>query len=146
MKHFYLGCLLLAVSLSAASTSFAGDDCEKSLGNEGLPATTQTAMSFCAAEQWKFQDNLLNETYARAAATYQGVELNSLRTMQRSWLEFRDTACLFAIGGTFENQGTIVPMLYNICLRNLTKSQREFLEIDLTDLCDRGTETACKKQ
>jgi uncharacterized protein YecT (DUF1311 family) len=146
MKLFHFGSLLLAASVSAGSTASAEADCEKSLGNEGLPATTQTAMSFCAAEQWKFQDSLLNETYARATATYQGIELESLKTMQRSWVEFRDRACMFAIGGTFENQGTIVPMLYNICLRNLTKSQRDFLEIDLTDLCDRGTQTACKKQ
>ncbi len=110
-----------------------------------MPDTTQLAMNQCAKAVWQFEDRLLNESYARALKSHRGVELSAMRDMQRSWIKFRDKTCLFVIGGTWRGHDTTRPMMYHLCMHDMSNTQRSFIESKLKLQCDLGIETACKE-
>lgn len=123
----------------------ADDQCRPEAGAQGMPSTTQLAMNECAKKIWLYEDRLLNESYARALKAHRGVELSAMRDMQRSWIKFRDKTCLFVIGGTWRGHNTMRPMVYHLCMHDMSKTQRGFLDGKLKQMCDQGIDSACAK-
>jgi uncharacterized protein YecT (DUF1311 family) len=97
---------------------------------------TQADMNDCASRAFASADSLLNQVWKSAIQTakgrdsdlYDGEEPSEdmLRQAQRSWIVFRDQACLAE--STVARGGSIQPLLQYVCLERLTLNRIEDLE------------------
>lgn len=89
---------------------------------------TQQDMNQCAQAEWENADEELNGAYSEAISALRSWDLDlpaadrgaesALRNAQRSWISFRDNACLaesYAMVG-----GSAQPLLYSSCMARLT--------------------------
>lgn len=91
-------------------------------------AETQQDMNFCAAKDWETADVALNVEYAKALAFMQKIDsglpeeekgaVKNLQVAQRSWIEFRDYACIAE--GYQMHGGSAESMVRLGCLARLT--------------------------
>ena len=114
----------LAVTLSGQMPHSAGAqavDC----GN----AATQMDMNICAAQEFDAADGDLNATYQLAMSEWLGGRDTSngqaLLAAQRAWLAYRDAHC--AAAASIYEGGSIQPMIYSLCLTDLTRTRTELI-------------------
>jgi uncharacterized protein YecT (DUF1311 family) len=79
-------------------------------------------MTMCADQRLKDADSDLNEAYAALMKKIEAPDQQRLRAAEKTWIAFRDSECLYRIGG--KNQGgTLWPMLELRCKAELTEAR-----------------------
>lgn len=86
---------------------------------------TQAEMNRCADQEYRKQDQRLNEVYKKLDRSPELVRA------QRAWIAFRDAECEWAIA-EYEG-GSIVPMAHSYCLAGMTEERIKTLERALSD-------------
>jgi uncharacterized protein YecT (DUF1311 family) len=115
-----VGAFSLAVLLlGATSNTLAAADC--------TDPQTQRDMTNCAAQEFTYADQDLNDTYQIAINDWLGGRQtengHALLTAQRAWLAYRDAQCT-AEAAMFQG-GSMQPMVFHLCLTNLTRARTE---------------------
>lgn len=98
------------------SQSWAAEDCKD--------PQTQTDMNICSDKTYKKADEDLNVVYKKALKILDGSDVGQIekfKEVQRSWLEYRDLNCNYAVSG-YEG-GTIAPLVYATCMTELTQER-----------------------
>jgi uncharacterized protein YecT (DUF1311 family) len=90
-------------------------------------ATSQAAMNACAEKAYAASDAALNKLYRQIQQRLNDNGANKrLVAAQRAWVAFRDAECRFSAsdngGGS---QGSVFPMVFNLCLDRLTRKRVE---------------------
>jgi uncharacterized protein YecT (DUF1311 family) len=108
------GAGFLASTLLALAPAWAVD-----CNSQDLPMID---MTMCADQHLKDADNSLNSAYAALMKKIDAPDQHRLRAAEKAWITFRDSECLYRIGG--ENQGgTLWPMLELRCKADLTEGR-----------------------
>lgn len=114
-----LSLALLSAMLCAAPVQ--ADDCDN--------ATTQAAMSQCAADAYAREDKLLNQTYKEVMAKLEPSRQEALKQAQRDWLKFRDSHCKSEAAEV--QGGSMYPLMMSSCLAETTTARTEKLKESL---------------
>jgi uncharacterized protein YecT (DUF1311 family) len=127
LRNFYLAvpiasCLLLTGHARATeSCEFDGD---------------QQTVNACADKHYQAADRALNDVWQKLMSVTKdedNADMNQrLRTAQKFWIAYRDNMC--AIYYKAGDMGSVLPMLYSLCLTRLTTEQTKRLK----DLCEDG--------
>lgn len=120
--------LILSAALLASQAAAQQYNCES--------PQAQVEMNFCAHQEWKLADALLNVEYKAARAAMKQIDKDlptgqqgaaiALRDAQRAWIKYRDLACA-AEGWQFRG-GSIEPLVVSTCLTTVTESRTEALQ------------------
>jgi uncharacterized protein YecT (DUF1311 family) len=123
IRPFCLALLCLAAPAAAQEL-----DCDN--------AMAQIELNQCAYQDWEAADAALNAVYKEVIAAYKALDadlpeelgsgVETLRTAQKHWIAFRDTACEaegFAMRG-----GSAEPLLVYGCMRLLTEERTAHLQ------------------
>ena len=94
-------------------------------------AGTQVEMNDCAAKEYKTADSALNRTYQQLMAKLEPEEKTGLKTAQTAWIKYRDTNCTF-VADQYKG-GTIRPMIYALCLADVTGNRTAELRNQIED-------------
>ncbi|HYT49542.1 MAG TPA: lysozyme inhibitor LprI family protein [Pyrinomonadaceae bacterium] len=86
-------------------------------------AQTQSDMNICWGNQYKSADTQLNKTYQQLAALLEADEKAQLKNAETAWIKYRDANCDF----------TIRPMIYAICLADVTNNRTTELKNQIKD-------------
>lgn len=121
---------LLKVALIAAFSSLplAGASAQQTAENACENAQTQLELNECSARAYQSADAALNEAYKAAMDVVKDWSPESqekLRSAQRSWIGYRDKACLVY---QYPESGSITPLLINDCLRKITTDRIDDLK------------------
>jgi uncharacterized protein YecT (DUF1311 family) len=84
-------------------------------------AMTQTDMNLCASDEYKKADAEMNKVYQQAMLKLEPKHKEKLKTAQTAWIRFRDTHC--ECEAFFEKGGSIWPLYYLECLKQITKDR-----------------------
>jgi uncharacterized protein YecT (DUF1311 family) len=100
------------------------------------PDQTQTGLNQCAAESYAKADEGLNRAYKRIVQKLKGQDQAAglFVKAQKSWIAFRDSECAFVSSGA--SGGSIYPMIYSMCLEQVTKDRVKQLQNYLK--CEEG--------
>jgi uncharacterized protein YecT (DUF1311 family) len=79
-------------------------------------------MTQCADQRLKSTDAELNTVYAALMKKIEAPDQKRLRDAERAWIAFRDSECLFRIGGE-DQGGTLWPMLELQCKADMTEAR-----------------------
>ena len=90
-------------------------------------ASTQLALTECAAQSYQAVDDELNKAYQVLVGRLENTpaSLEKLRAAQRKWIGFRDAECAFESSAV--EGGSAQPMMRNLCLERLTKERTQRL-------------------
>ncbi len=120
--------LALLLTLVAASGYIFGQ------GKKTQPcadAQTQADMNICWGNQYKSADTQLNKTYQQLAALLEADEKAQLKNAETAWIKYRDANCDF-VADQYKG-GTIRPMIYAICLADVTNNRTTELKNQIKD-------------
>jgi uncharacterized protein YecT (DUF1311 family) len=92
---------------------------------------TQAEMTQCAGKDYRAADAVLNQVYQKLVAILDDEEKAQLKTAQEAWLKYRDTNCEF-VADQFKG-GTMRPMIYALCLKDVTKTRTTELRGQIKD-------------
>ena len=120
------GFLLLVFVLGAGSAF--GQETKKPPCSD---ANTQTEMNICAGKEYKTADTALNRVYQQLVAMLDAAEKAQLREAQTAWIKYRDTNCEF-VGDQYKG-GSIRPMIYGLCLADVTHNRTVELRAQIKD-------------
>lgn len=119
---------LLAFMIAANTAQAQEVDC--------AVAEAQQDINLCAAKDWETADIALNAAYAKALAFLQDIDdslsedekgaVKNMQVAQRSWIEFRDYACIAE--GYAMHGGSAQSMVVLGCLSRLTNTRTADLE------------------
>lgn len=100
----------------------------------------QATMNECADKALRASDADLNVAFKqiKARLTEDAAMAKLLVAAQRNWIQFRDAECKFSSSAVA--QGSVYPMIYAMCLDDLTKARTEQLKTYLN--CPEG-DLAC---
>jgi uncharacterized protein YecT (DUF1311 family) len=103
---------------------------------QDCPDQTQTGLNQCAAESFVKADEALNRAYKQIVQKLKGQDQAAglFVKAQKSWLAFRDSECAFVSSGA--SGGSIQPMIYSMCLEQVTKERVKQLQNYLK--CEEG--------
>ena len=88
---------------------------------------TQTDMNICAGLDAEKAAQQLNQVYKQLKARITDPQsVKELINAETAWIKFRDNDCKFAAG--IYRGGSIAPMMYSLCVENLTKQRTEQLK------------------
>jgi uncharacterized protein YecT (DUF1311 family) len=88
---------------------------------------TQTDMNICAGLDAQKADQQLNQVYKQLKAGITDPQsVKELINAETAWIKFRDNDCKFTAG--LYRGGSIAPMMYSLCVENLTKQRTEQLK------------------
>jgi uncharacterized protein YecT (DUF1311 family) len=93
--------------------------------------SSQSEMTLCWTKEHKAADTKLNQVYRQLVSMLGGEEKLELKKAQTAWLKYRDANCEFAA-----NQykgGSMRPMIYAICLAEMTINRTTELRSQITD-------------
>lgn len=117
-----------ALIAAFASMPVAGAAAQQAAENPCEDAQTQLELNECSARAYQTADAELNEAYKAAMNVVKDWSPESpekLRDAQRSWIGYRDKACLVY---QYPESGSITPLLINDCLRKITADRTEDLK------------------
>lgn len=97
-------------------------------------ANTQADMNFCANQDFKHSDALLNQAYKQKMSQLNADQQKKLEVAQRSWIAFRDRDCDFQSSGV--EGGSVQPMIYAQCLQ--AKTEQRTAELNKMLHCEEG--------
>lgn len=125
MKRTLLATALIALTLPAAHA----DECMDN-------ADSQAALTACAQEAYQVSDAELNRLFheIRQRLGDEADTRHLLRDAERAWVAFRDSECTFAASAVAG--GSAYPMVYDLCLDDLTQKRIEELQQYLD--CEEG--------
>lgn len=105
--------ILLAATATLSTASARADECTN--------ATTQQAMTHCAAQKYKKADAALNTVYqqVRQRLKDDAEQTQRLVDAQKAWLVFRDAECKF-VSRPGPDAGSVSDMNLADCLASLT--------------------------
>lgn len=118
---------LLLVVLLAAGSAF-GQGTKKPPCSD---ADTQTEMNICAGREYKAADATLNRVYQQLVAMLDAAEKAQLKQAQTAWIKYRDANCEF-VGDQYKG-GSIRPMIYGLCLADVTQNRTVELRDQIKD-------------
>lgn len=128
--------VLTAIALGLCVNSVAFPSVAGAQAPDCAEPLTQIDMNDCASRAFASADSLLNQVWKTAVETakrrdselYNNEEPSEdmLRQAQRSWITFRDQACLAE--STITRGGSIQPLLQFVCLERLTLNRVDDLE------------------
>lgn len=127
MKPILLSAMLFALPLSVAQADECMDNAED-----------QAAMTSCAAQAYQQSDTDLNKLFheIRQRLTDDTDAQHLLRESERAWIAFRDAECSFAASRV--DGGSAYPMIYDLCLDELTQQRidklRQYLSCEEDDM------------
>src|SRR5256885_10303883 len=84
-------------------------------------ASSQADMNDCWGREYKAADATLNQVYRQLVALTDDEEKSQLKEAQRAWLKYRDANCDF-VADQYKG-GTMRPMIYAICLEDMTRNR-----------------------
>ncbi|HEV2827644.1 MAG TPA: lysozyme inhibitor LprI family protein [Pyrinomonadaceae bacterium] len=93
--------------------------------------SSQSEMTMCWMKEHKAADTKLNQVYRQLVSMLADEEKLELKKAQTAWLNYRDANCEFAA-----NQykgGSMRPMIYAICLAEMTENRTTELRSQITD-------------
>ncbi len=120
---------LLAIALFAATLPAAhADTCQD--------AEDQATLTRCAGQAYQKSDAELNRLFheIRQRVGDDAEKRQLLRGSERAWIAFRDAECAFSASGV--SGGSVYPMIYDMCLDDLTKQRVRQLQQYLA--CEEG--------
>jgi uncharacterized protein YecT (DUF1311 family) len=79
-------------------------------------------MTICADQRLKDADSILNGAYVALMKKIEAPDQQRLRAAEKAWIAFRDSECLYRIGGE-DQGGTLWPMLELRCKAELTEAR-----------------------
>jgi uncharacterized protein YecT (DUF1311 family) len=135
MKKFLWAGLLCA--LIACPAPRVADAQKKKTAQDADPcpeAHTQLDMNVCADAQYRKADAELNRVYQQVVRASGGADAK-LKAAQLAWLKFRDAECDYE-SSQYEG-GSMKPMIYSFCLRDVTAARTKQLRDALKELQDR---------
>ena len=94
-------------------------------------AETQAAMNICAGQEYKTADTALNRVYQQLVAKLESEEKDQLKQAQTAWIKYRDTNCEF-VADQYKG-GSIRPMIYGLCLADVTRNRTSELKAQIKD-------------
>jgi len=118
---------LLLVFLLAAGSAFGQGTTKPPCSD----ADTQTEMNICAGKEYKTADATLNRVYQQMVAMLDAAEKAQLKAAQTAWLKYRDANCDF-VGDQYKG-GSIRPMIYGLCLADVTQNRTVELRAQIKD-------------
>lgn len=118
--------VFLLISALLLSTSVLADSCDS--------ATSQAALNECAGNDYKKQDDLLNQTYKEAMKLATETQKTQLKAAQNAWIAFRDADCAFLTSGA--DGASVAPMVHAQCMTDKTRERTELLKSTLS--CEEG--------
>lgn len=92
---------------------------------------SQAEMNQCAAKDYIAADGVLNQVYQKLVAKLDEEEKAQLKEAQTAWIKYRDTNCDF-VADQFKG-GTMRPMIYAVCLADVTKKRTSELRTQIED-------------
>jgi uncharacterized protein YecT (DUF1311 family) len=123
-----IGTLTIAILL-VAGISVAGQ--KRKPPDPCANPQTQAEMTQCAGKAYKAADAVLNQVYPKLVAMLDDEEKAQLKTAQEAWLKYRDANCEF-VADQFKG-GTMRPMMYALCLEDVTKKRTSELREQIKD-------------
>ena len=97
-------------------------------------AMSQPEMNRCAADDYARADAALNQVYQALMVKLDAARRQRLIGAERAWISFRDAHC---DSETMQSEGgSMHPLLYDVCLTDLTKKRTAQLQASLD--CERG--------
>jgi uncharacterized protein YecT (DUF1311 family) len=101
---------------------------------------TQSGLDVCADANFQKADAALNTTYKEIVRRLKddAATTKLLVTAQKAWLAYRDAECTFS--SSANAGGSIYPMVYSICLEEVTRQRTKALSVFLK--CGDG-DTGC---
>lgn len=117
-------CLLITGLLLSANV--LADSCDS--------ATSQASLNECYGNEYKKQDDLLNQTYKQAMTLATDTQKTQLKAAQNAWIAFRDADCTFLASGA--DAASVGPMVHAQCLADKTRERTELLKSTLQ--CEEG--------
>src|SRR2546422_3521583 len=109
-------CLILLTPCGAynfGQGTHKSDPCAKAL--------SQADMNDCWGREYKAADATLNQVYRQLVSKLDDDEKAQLKEVETAWLKYRDVNCDF-VADQYKG-GTMRPMIYAICLGDMTKSR-----------------------
>jgi len=101
-------------------------------------AQTQVDLNFCAAQDWREADVILNDLWplamnmARSLGSTNGIAASDLlRDAQRAWIVYRDAAC--AAESQLVAGGSMMGQVAGECLARITRARSTELRLFLPD-------------
>ncbi|OAT34342.1 putative periplasmic protein [Buttiauxella brennerae ATCC 51605] len=117
-------CLLIAGLLLSANV--LADNCGD--------ASSQAGLNECYGNEYKKQDDLLNQTYKQAMKLATDTQKTQLKAAQNAWIAFRDADCAFLTSGA--DGASVAPMVHAQCMTDKTRERTELLKSTLH--CEEG--------
>lgn len=115
--------IVLAVSLSAMAVDDDGDKWQEQCRPD---EQTQLKLNQCAQRQFEARDAELNRVYKATMQSLSAQQQERLREQQRAWLKSRDPDCRAQVEAEAAG-GSILPMLYSLCLAEATARRTQQL-------------------
>jgi uncharacterized protein YecT (DUF1311 family) len=94
-------------------------------------AQSQAEMTQCAGKAYKAADAELNQVYQKLVAMLDDEEKAQLKDVETAWIKYRDANCAF-VADQFKG-GTMRPMVYALCLADVTKNRTTELKTQIED-------------
>ncbi len=117
-------CLLITGLLLSANV--LADSCDS--------ATSQAGLNECYGNEYKKQDDLLNQTYRQAMKLATDTQKTQLKAAQNAWIAYRDADCTFLTSGA--DGASVAPMVHAQCMADKTRERTELLKSTLH--CEEG--------
>lgn len=94
-------------------------------------AQSQAEMNICAGNEYKKADAELNQTYRQLVAMLDDAEKPQLKDVENAWIKYRDANCNF-VADQYKG-GSIRPMIYGLCLADVTRNRTSELKGQIED-------------
>ena len=94
-------------------------------------ASSQAEMNDCWGKEYKAADAQLNQVYRQLVSMLDDDEKSQLKEVETAWLKYRDANCDF-VADQYKG-GTIRPMIYAMCLGDVTKSRTAEIRNQIKD-------------
>ena len=120
---FLLLLCLLASLYTFGQGTRKSDPCAK--------AQSQADLNDCWGKEYRAADAILNQIYRQLVSMLDDEEKSQLKEAQTAWLKYRDANCEF-VADQYKG-GTIRPMVYAICLGNMTKERTTELRTQIKE-------------
>lgn len=110
--------LAVALCFCAGAAAAQDVDCAR--------AVAQQDMNWCAAEEYRAADKVLNDEWRLTIGWAREVGLEEdLRAAQRAWIAYRDAAC--AVEAAVWEGGSMAPLIHATCMTRLTRARTDDL-------------------
>ena len=93
--------------------------------------SSQSEMTICWRKEYQAADTRLHQVYRQLVSMLGEEEKLELKKAQTAWLKYRDANCDFE--GNQYKGGSMRPMIYAICLTDMTESRTTELKSQITD-------------